>query len=63
MRFVEAGPDIPTHLIVAQERGETLFVCGAGVSRIVGLPLFGGLVNGVYRRLGESWAHHLAERV
>ena len=62
MRFVEAGPDIPTDLIVAQERGETLFVCGAGVSRIVGLPLFGGLVNGVYRRLGESWAHHLAER-
>lgn len=62
MRFVEAGPDIPTDLIVAQERGETLFVCGAGVSRTVGLPLFGGLVEGVYRRLGEDWTHHLAER-
>jgi hypothetical protein len=62
MRFIEAGPDIPTDLVVAQERGETLFVCGAGVSRTVGLPLFSGLVEGVYRRLGEDWAHHLAER-
>lgn len=62
MRFVDAGPDIPHELIVAQERGETIFVCGAGVSRTAGLPLFHGLVEGVYRRLGEDWTHHPAER-
>ncbi|MEZ0470164.1 SIR2 family protein [Luteimonas salinilitoris] len=62
MRFFESGPDIPAELIVAQERGETLFVCGAGVSRTVDLPLFGELVERVYRRLGEDWTHHPAER-
>ena len=62
MRFVDAGPDIPYDLIVAQERGETIFVCGAGVSRTAGLPLFHGLVEDVYRRLGENWTHHPAER-
>lgn len=62
MRFVDAGPDIPNELIAAQERGETLFVCGAGVSRTVGLPLFRKLVEQVYGRLGESWVHHPAER-
>lgn len=62
MRFVDTGPDIPNELIAAQERGETLFVCGAGVSRAVGLPGFGELVEKVYGRLGESWGHHAAER-
>lgn len=62
MRFLDAGPNIPTELIVAQEKGETLFVCGAGVSRTVGLPLFRKLVEQVYDRLGESWVHHPAER-
>ncbi|WP_145477610.1 SIR2 family protein [Stenotrophomonas rhizophila] len=61
MRFVEDGPDIPNELIVAQERGEALFVCGAGVSRTIGLPLFRRLVEQVYARLGESWLHHPAE--
>lgn len=62
MRFVDDGPDIPNELIVAQEKGETLFVCGAGVSRTAGLPLFRRLVEQVYGRLGENWAHHPAER-
>ncbi|MDG6348498.1 SIR2 family protein [Luteimonas sp. 8-5] len=62
MRFVDAGPDIPSELIAAQERGETLFVCGAGVSRTAGLPLFRKLVEQVYGRLEESWMHHPAER-
>lgn len=62
MRFVDGGPDIPNELIVAQEKGESLFVCGAGVSRTAGLPLFGALVEKVYGRLGESWVHHPAER-
>lgn len=62
MRFVNDGPDIPNALIVAQERGEILFVCGAGVSRTEGLPLFSELVEKVYGRLGESWVHHPAEK-
>lgn len=62
MRFIDIGPDIPNELITAQERGETLFVCGAGVSRTVGLPLFRKLVEQVYDRLGENWVHHPAER-
>src|SRR6266404_300879 len=62
MRFLPNGPDIPADLIAAQERGETLFICGAGVSHTAGLPLFRGLVEGVYRELGEDWSLHPAER-
>lgn len=62
MRFLAAGPDIPAELVSAQETGQTIFVCGAGVSRGAGLPLFRGLVEGVYRHLGEDWSLHAAER-
>jgi SIR2-like domain len=62
MRFKPNGPDIPAELIAAQEKGETIFVCGAGVSRTVGLPLFRGLVEGIYRELSEDWRLHPAER-
>ena len=62
MRFVLNGPDLPAALIQSQERGEVLFVCGAGVSRGAGLPLFRGLVEGVYGRLREDWNDDLAER-
>jgi hypothetical protein len=62
MRFLTAGPDIPPELVAAQEKGQTLFVCGAGVSRGVGLPSFRGLVEGVYRHLGEDWTLYPAER-
>jgi NAD-dependent SIR2 family protein deacetylase len=62
MRFIDTGPDIPPELIASQEKGEVLYVCGAGVSRAVGLPLFRGLVEGVYRHLGEDWNLHPAER-
>jgi hypothetical protein len=61
MRFLPEGPDIPDQLIAAQETGETIFVCGAGVSRTVGLPLFRGLVEGIYQKLGEDWNPHPAE--
>jgi NAD-dependent SIR2 family protein deacetylase len=61
MRFVPNGPDVPDALVAAQERGEVLFVCGAGVSHAAGLPLFRGLVEGVYQDLGESWTAHLDE--
>jgi hypothetical protein len=62
MRFVANGPDIPLDLVTVQEKGQTIFVCGAGVSRGAGLPLFRGLVEGVYQRLGEDWNLHPAER-
>jgi hypothetical protein len=62
MRFTPDGPDVPPALIAAQERGETLFVCGAGVSRRTGLPGFHGLVEQIYKHLGESWRPYAAER-
>jgi NAD-dependent SIR2 family protein deacetylase len=62
MQFLPHGPDISDELIAAQENGQTIFVCGAGVSRTVGLPLFRGLVEGIYQKLGEDWKLHAAER-
>ncbi len=62
MRLVTNGPDIPSNLVAAQERGEALFVCGAGVSVGAGLPLFRDLVERVYANLGEDWCLHPAER-
>ena len=62
MRFVPGGPDIPNALIAEQQRGNVLFVCGAGVSMAAGLPSFRSLVIGIYRHLGENWEPHPAER-
>jgi SIR2-like domain len=62
MRFLPHGPDIPDELITAQEKGQIIFVCGAGVSCAAGLPLFKGLVERVYEKLGEDWNLHPAER-
>lgn len=62
MRLSPLGPELPDDLVQAQERGETLFVCGAGVSRGAGLVLFRELVKGIYAKLGESWEPHPAER-
>jgi hypothetical protein len=62
MRFRPDGPDIPDDLIALQEKGETIFICGAGVSRMIGLPSFRGLVEKVYAELGEDWQMHPAER-
>lgn len=62
MKVIEDGPDIPDELVSAQERGQTLFICGAGVSLGAGLPTFRGLVGGVYEHLHEQWQHHHAER-
>ncbi len=62
MRFLPGGPDIPSELVAAQEKGQTIFVCGAGVSATAGLPLFRGLVEGVYAYLREDWQLYPAER-
>ena len=62
MRFIPDGPDVPDELVTAQELGDVIFVCGAGISKPLGLPLFRGLVEGVYVELGESWDAHPSER-
>ncbi|TVR84889.1 MAG: hypothetical protein EA405_00395 [Rhodospirillales bacterium] len=62
MKLRADGPDIPQELLTAQEKGEVLFICGAGVSKTVDLPLFRGLVEAVYSALGEHWRLHPAER-
>lgn len=45
---------IPERLLLAQARGKVLFVCGAGVSKPAGLPLFGELVEMVYEKLDPA---------
>lgn len=62
MKLLPDGPDIPQELLTAQEKGEVLFICGAGVSMTIGLPSFRGLVLAVYGALGENWHLHPAER-
>jgi len=59
MRFLEDGPAIPNELLTAQERGEVLFLCGAGVSMPT-LPSFLRLADMVFADLGaphddEMW--------
>ena len=61
VRFHPKGPIIPYELLRAQERGETVFLCGAGVSMGAGLPDFYDLVRGIYNRLLESYNAHPAE--
>lgn len=62
MRFCATGTDIPDDLITAVNDGLVTFICGAGVSKRVGLPLFKDLAEEVYRRLGENWHDEAAER-
>jgi hypothetical protein len=61
VRFHPKGPIIPYELLRAQERGETVFLCGAGVSMGAGLPDFYNLVKGIYNRLFEDYNAHPAE--
>ena len=63
MRFCATGTDIPNDLITAVNDGSVTFICGAGVSKRVGLPLFKELTEQVYHRLGENWDDEAAERV
>ena len=54
MRFLANGPKIPDDLLEARDRGEVVFLCGAGVSIPAGMPTFLGLANSVVDRLGAS---------
>lgn len=63
MRFLERGADIPDDLIRAVRDGRATFLCGAGVSLRVELPLFKQLTEQVYARLGETSDDEPAERI
>ena len=54
MRFIKNGPDVPDRLIQNHEDGKVVFFCGAGISYPAGLPGFGGLVEKLYDKLGET---------
>ena len=60
-RFEEDQPDIPLELLLARDRGEVLFVAGAGVSQgqPANLPSFRGLVREVYDELDNTLAQRL----
>lgn len=45
---------LPERLLLAHARGETLFICGAGVSKPAGLPDFRQLVLDIYGELDAS---------
>ncbi|QIB65580.1 SIR2 family protein [Kineobactrum salinum] len=52
--FVTDGPDIPEHLLQAQEEGRLVFFCGPGVAVPAGLPDTRGLINKLYRTLDTT---------
>lgn len=61
MRLSDKTASIPDRLITLQERGEIVFLCGAGISMRYGLPSFWRLIELVYQELGETWTGHPAE--
>ncbi len=64
LKFDPGGPILPFELITSQEKGEVVFLCGAGVSMgpPVNLPDFVALVRKIYTQLGEDWMLHPPER-
>jgi hypothetical protein len=53
MRFLKNGPNIPDELLFAQDEGNVVFFCGAGVSmENSNLPSFTGLAQKVMDDLG-----------
>lgn len=63
MRFLENGTDIPDELIGSVTDGTAIFLCGAGVSFEAGMPLFRGLTEQLYMKLGDTRAEEAAERI
>jgi hypothetical protein len=61
MRFLPGTPDIPEDLIRNVSDGDAVFLCGAGVSKRVGMPLFDELTSQIYSELGEDPANEAAE--
>jgi NAD-dependent SIR2 family protein deacetylase len=63
MKFIDGSPDLSDDLIRAVNDGEVVFLCGAGVSKGVGLPLFQELTDRVYKALYETLDNEPAERI
>ena len=61
MRFIAGTPDIPDDLITDVSDGYAVFLCGAGVSRRVGMPLFNELTDQIYAEIGETPTNEAAE--
>jgi hypothetical protein len=61
MRFIAGTPDIPDELINDVSDGRAVFLCGAGVSKRIGMPLFGKLTDQIYAELGETPNNEAAE--
>ncbi|QHW28424.1 SIR2 family protein (plasmid) [Rhizobium leguminosarum bv. viciae 248] len=55
MKFIEGTPDIPDELVDETLAGDVVFLCGAGISRRTGLPLFKELTELIYTELGETF--------
>ena len=63
MIFIKDGPDIPDELLDARDQGKVVFICGAGVSKRHGLPLFNELVDQIYERLKAEYSENPAQPV
>ena len=61
MRFIAGTPDIPDELINDVSDGRAVFLCGAGVSKRAGMPLFGPLTDQIYAEIGETPNNEAAE--
>lgn len=61
MRFIPGAPDIPDELIKDVVDGQVVFLCGAGVSKRVGMPLFNELTDAIYADIGETPKNEPAE--
>src|SRR5436190_23165471 len=61
MRFIAGTPDIPDDLIKDVAEGHAVFLCGAGVSMRVGMPLFKELTEQIYADIGETPRNEAAE--
>lgn len=48
MRFCENGPNIPDELLDSRDKGDVVFLCGAGVSAPAGMPDFLKLTKKVF---------------
>ncbi len=61
MRFLPESPDVPDELIADVVEGRAVFICGAGVSKRVGMPLFRTLTHQIYADIGEAPKNEPAE--
>ncbi len=52
MRFLPEGLNIPDELLEARDKGNVVFLCGAGISYPAGMPGFPGLARHVVKELG-----------